>query len=276
MQITDSHHIFGTEQREGYIAIPELDRSKPSALQFIKLANLNIVLDKPTAFLYVDGFTTSQAEAGLNKCDGKYRPAVKSGSANAMHEWLYTFDNNHLVEYANIISSTCASSLQAVYEADVLLQTTNIEEVIVIGCERTTPDTVRLFKELRIPLQCGDGFFYMRLSAGTQIRDIKWKYTFHNNPFQFLPSDLDNLIPEYKIDHIKLHATGSDSNTKAEYNLSQLGNIVEYKSTIGHTQGVSALLETCMALRDPTVYEGLIMVTANGFGGFYGSFVVEK
>lgn len=276
MQITDSHYIIGTEQREGYVAIPELDRYKPSALQFIKLANIDITLTKKTAFIYVDGFSTSQSESGLNTCEGRFRPAVKSGSGYSMHEWVYTFKNKELLQYASILSSTCASSLQAVYEANILLLTTDIEEVIVIGSERITPDTIRLFKELRIPLDCGDGFFYIKFSNGNQIRDINWKYAFNKNPFFFSSDTLDTLIPDYKVDYIKLHGTGSVSNDNAELNLSNIATPIRYKPLIGHTQGISCLLETCMMLNDPDVKEGSVMVTANGFGGFYGSFVVEK
>ena len=86
---------------------------------------------------------------------------------------------------------------------------------------------------------------------------------------------LDTLAPDHPVDFVKLHGTGTASNTLAENNLAALGIPVVYKNIIGHTQGVSSLLETCMVLDDPEI-SGNILVTANGLGGWYGCFTLIK
>jgi hypothetical protein len=67
MHIIETVHIAGSLLKDKQVIIPELDRDKPSTPQFIDLANLNIRLTKPTAFIYVDGTAISQSEAGLGK-----------------------------------------------------------------------------------------------------------------------------------------------------------------------------------------------------------------
>lgn len=281
MQIVDYKYIAGTDRFPGYIAITELDRYKPAALQFIKLADLNIELTRPTAFLYIDGFSISPSDCGLNSSDiDNYMPALKAGSAYSAHEWIHTFKNKEHLVKVDIMSGTCAAGIQALYEAKCLLDLQKVEEVIIIGGERITADTIRLFHELRIPVTCGDGFVYMKLERsipGIDITDIKWKYAFNRNPFAFTRETLDTLKPEYWkiIDYVKLHGTGTLSNETAEAGLAELGKPLKYKDQIGHTQGVSALLETCIVLDDPDIM-GKILVTANGVGGFYGAFTLIK
>jgi hypothetical protein len=276
MRIIDYKSFHGSEKREGYIAIPELHRTQSSVKQFIKLADLDITLTRPTAFLYVDGFSMSPSESGLNTSNvDNYHPVIKSGAAYIAHEWIYTFKNREHLVKVDIMSGTCAAGIQALYEAQRLLWEGEVEEVIIIGGERTTEDTMRLFKELRIPVTCGDGFAFMRLEMGYDITNVVWKYAFSKNPFMFRKEDLDTLAPGYHIGYVKLHGTGTAANTEAESGLAKLATPIIYKDSIGHTQGVSALVETCMLLDDPKI-RGRILVTANGLGGFYGAFLLTK
>ena len=78
---------------------------------------------------------------------------------------------------------------------------------------------------------------------------------------------------DYPVDFVKLHGTGTTSNTEAEFGLSQLGGNILLKPDIGHTQGISSLLETCIVIDDIYV-EGKVLCTANGFGGYYGAFTL--
>ena len=276
MHISEFKYVKGTVKEDGYVAIPELKRDRPSVGQFIKMANLDIVLTRPTAFLYVDGFLVSQADNGMREPARVSKSAImKSGTSYIAHEWVHTFKNKEHLKHVNMITSTCASGVQAVWEAKALLNSGMVEEVIIIGAERITDSTISLFKELRIPITCGDGFAYMRLCNGKGINDPVWKYTYQQNPFYFPKEVLDTLIPEYPVDYVKLHGTGTPSNTEGESGLAGIGIPLTYKQDIGHTQGVSALLETCMVLDDPKI-KGRILVTANGLGGFYGSFLVVK
>ncbi len=167
------------------------------------------------------------------------------------------------------------------YEAERLLRTTLIEEVIIIGGERTTEDTIRLFKELRIPVQCGDGFFYMKLSNDIdhwdkpEVGPVDWRFTYQRNPFYFPRDIIDKLIPAKPVDYVKLHGTGTPSNTAAEAGLAAIATPIIYKPLIGHCQGISCLLETCLVLDDENI-SGKVLVTANGLGGFYGAFTLTK
>lgn len=276
MQIIDYKYIHGSEQQPGYIAIPELKRLRPSATQFIKLANLDITLTRPTAFLYIDGFSVSPSDSGLSFTETKnYAPAIKGGVGNTAHSWVHTFKGKEHLVKVDIISSTCAASIQAIYEANQLLYSGIVDEVILIGGERITDETLRLFRELKIPLTCGDGFAYMRLGRGSGIDDCKWKYAYNRNPFTFEREVIDTLIPEYPVDFVKLHGTGTETNNAAEAGLEEIGTPIKYKPRIGHTQGISGLVETCMALEDDRL-RGTILVTANGLGGFYGAFTLTK
>lgn len=276
MHISEFKYFRGTEPEDGYVAIPELKRNRPSVGQFIKMAELDIVLTRPTAFLYVDGFQVSQADNGMREATQVSRSAIiKTGTSYIAHEWIHTFKNKEHLKHVNLISSTCASGIQAVWEAQCLLETGAVEEVIIIGAERITDSTLALFRELRIPLICGDGFAYMRLTRGEGLGNAVWKYTYQQNPFYFSREVLDTLIPDYPVDFVKLHGTGTPSNTLAEAGLASIATPITYKQDIGHSQGVSALLETCMVLDDPEI-TGKILVTANGLGGFYGSFLVTK
>jgi len=279
MQIVDYRYIKGTERRDKYIAIPELNRLKPSARQFIALASIDIVLSQPTAFLYIEGFSIAQSDCGLNPVDTKnYMPSLKAGSSYIAHEWVQSFKNKEHLVRLDLLSGTCAAGIQAVYEADRLLNEGKVKEVIIIGGERTTPDTIRLFKELGIRIMCGDGLVYMRLTkqeGGMQIVAPEWKFAYSQNPFSFTEESLNTLIPYYNVDYVKLHGTGTKSNTNAEAGLAKIATNVTYKDEIGHTQGVSALLETCMVIDDDSI-EGNILVTANGVGGFYGAFSLLK
>jgi hypothetical protein len=277
MRIIDYSYIKPTERRPGYIAIPELKRDKPSAIQFVKLAKLDVNLTRPTAFLYITGVSMAPSEFGLNTHNTVSQcPVVKSTAAFSAHEWIYTFKNKEHLIHVDSISGTCAAGIQAVSKAYDLLYSNAVDEVIIIGGDRITLETLRLFKELNIPITCGDGFVYMRLDRGSkQITDVKWKYQFNRNPFVFTEETINKLSPGYPVDYVKLHGTGTEVNTAAELGLSKLGRNLTYKSLIGHTQGVSALLETCLVLDDHSI-TGTTLVTANGLGGFYGCFTLKK
>ena len=276
MRISEYKYIKGTELRDGYFAIPELHRTRPSVAQFKKLADLNIVLDKPTAFIYVDGFTFSQSDHGLAPSMTSVKiPQIKTGVSYITHEWVYSFEGKEHLSHVSMVASTCAAGIEALHKANYLLESGTVDEVIVIGGQRTTGDTLKLFSELRIPVTCGDGFVYMKLTKGEGVSDIQWKFTYQNNPFFFPQKVLDTLIPGYPVDFVKLHGTGTNSNAEAEAGLAKIATPITYKQDIGHTQGISPLIETCMVLDDPKV-TGKILVTANGLGGYYGAFLLEK
>lgn len=279
MQISEYSYRVGTEKREGYFAIPELKRDVSSANEFINLAALDIDVSKNTGFIYVDGFTVSQAESGVGKSiSTRYMVAVCSGSSYIMHKWISSFKNPENLVCTEIVNGTCASGIQAIKKAEEWLESGKCEEVIVIGGERTSQDTLRLFKELKIDIMCGDGFVYLKLNnkhKSNSISNVNWKFAYNRNPFYFSKDQINTLIPDTPVDYVKLHGTDSPSNTEAESDLENIGIPIKYKKSIGHTQGISSLLETCIAMDDASI-KGKVLVTANGFGGFYGSFTLTK
>lgn len=275
MQIIDYSYLHGTSIRDGIVHIPELIRDKPATPQFIELACLNIELTAPTAFIYIAGTQVDQSESGLTKSTDVYCPAIKNTTPYVAHQWASTFKNIEFLTSMEVVNGTCASAIHAIHKAHQIFREGIVMHVIIIGHERITPDTVRLFKELGIKITCGDGFVYMKLGKGIDISKPVWNWAYNSNPFTFTRETLDNLIPTYKVGYVKLHHTGTASNTLAETGLAQLATPLSYKHQIGHTQGISALLETCLILDDPMI-RGRILVVANGLGGYYGSFTLTK
>ena len=191
------------------------------------------------------------------------------------HQWASTFKNKEFLVSMEVTNGTCASAIQAIYRAHQIIESNEAKEVVIIGHERISPDTLRMFKECGIPILCGDGFVYMKLGVGHVISKPSWYWTYNANPFMFTRTDLEKLVPYYKVGYVKLHGTGTPSNEAAERSLELLATPLRYKHIIGHTQGISALLETCLVLDDPTI-RGRILVVANGLGGYYGSFTLTK
>jgi hypothetical protein len=277
MQIIDYSYLHGTSIRDGIVHIPELIRDKPATQQFIELTNLNIKLTCGTAFIYIAGTQVDQSESGLVRGGEKMFTAIKGTTPYIAHQWASTFANKELLVSTEVVNGTCASAIQAIYRANQILNVPDngINEVIIIGQERITPDTIRLFRELGIRITCGDGFVYMKLGIGYDIGMPQWRWAYNDNPFMFTRYTLSALIPHYKVGYVKLHGTGTQSNDEAEADLAELATPLRYKSEIGHTQGISALLETCLVLDDPMI-RGRILVVANGLGGYYGSFTLTK
>ena len=279
MQIVEYKYITPTIDRGEYIAIPELDRKDTTVNQFISITELKIPTNKPTGIILIEGFSIAQSESGIKPSKSEENVVtVKTGSSYALHKWIGQTTNPDNVVYATIVSSTCASGIEAIYVADKLLNKGVCEEVVIIGSERTTEDTISLFKELRIPVVCGDGFVYMKLAKGDYVNTItkpRWLYSYNKNPFVFRKQTLNNLIPNSPVDYIKLHGTGTKANDLAESDLEKIALPLKYKCIIGHTQGISSLIETCLVLSDKSIF-GNILVVANGFSGFYGSFILNK
>jgi hypothetical protein len=277
MQIVDYKYRYGTELREGYYAIPELNRKRPSINEFMKLMDLDVTLTHSTAVIHINGVSISSSDTSLTPVEIRnYVPVIKGTAGFQAHAWCGSFKNTQYIQHVESISGTCAAGIEAIYKAKKLLK--KVDEVIIVGGERISPDTLRLFKELKIPLICGDGFVFMRLKNkwdGNHIRNTSWGWEYNPNPFVFESDALRSLIPIEKVDYIKLHGTGTEANTAAEARLAKIAKPLIYKDKIGHTQGISALVETCMVLDDPEIM-GKILVTANGLGGYYGAFTLHK
>ena len=244
----------------------------------------NIALDRPTAIIYAAGVGISQSEArDVTSINERYTGSVnyqkstmvvREISAYMLHKWIGSMNSEHVV-YATVNSNTCASSMHAIYEAEQLLKAGVVEEVVVIAEERTSFNTIRIFKEHSIPLVVGDGIAVMRFwnEEGPEVTDCKWGYRYDRNPFGVSEEGYKSVCSD-NWDYVKIHGTGTGNNSAAEEWI-PIDKRVEYKSQIGHTQGASALIELCMALDDDKL-TGRIQCLASGLGGFYGGCVLCK
>lgn len=277
MRVIDYKYIIGTEHGGNLVAIPHLDRDKLATRQFIDMAELDIELTKPTAFFYLAGNTVNQSEADVRKGNDLYAPAIKTVVSSCAHQWISTFKNIEHLVWMETVEGTCAAGINAIYKAHRMVHNvySDVQEAIIIGHERITPSILRSFEELGMSMLCGDGFAYMRLGQGHDIAPPEWKWAYNPNPYVFEKETLNTLIPDYRVGYVKLHGTGTQANNAAEADLEKLATPLKYKPLIGHTQGLSALLETCMVLDDPNI-RGRILVTANGYGGYYGAFTLTK
>ena len=287
MFVIDYFYKVPTVDKNDHIEIEGINREDYATDQYRRIAP-TIKLTKPTAVLYAGGASISQSEnRNASNVPDKYAGTVsyqdsqifiKEINAYSMHKWIGDMKNNEFVVYASINGNSCASSMYSLYEAERLLNNDEVEEVIIIAEERTSFNTIRIFKEHYIPLTVSDGLAIVRLSKSDngnniEITDTKWKYEWNRNPFGVTKKGY--LTIDNKTDMVKLHGTGTPANNKAEEVLTTNKDSINYKSKIGHSQGASALLELCMAIDDENA-KGDILCVASGLGGFYGSCILHK
>ena len=285
MHIRDYYYIKPTIDCGDHMEIDGISREDYSVGQYIDIAP-KIVLDRKTAVLYAPGTGISQSESrdptqvneryigSVPLCNGGM--LVKELTAYHVHRWIGEMENRELVSYTNINNNACASSMYSLYEAERLLRDDVVDEVIIISDERSSFNTIRIFKEHGIPLVVGDALVIVRLTKngnGHEITDTKWEYEWNRNPFGVTKTGY--LKVDEIADTVKTHGTGTANNSEAEQVLEKGRRVVSYKSEVGHTQGASALLELCMLLDDESV-EGKILCVASGLGNFYGSCILNK
>lgn len=198
--------------------------------------------------------------------------------------WYYTNRYARLLgnlDYVTISANTCADTMWAIHQARMLIEYEGFDEVVVVAEEVINKNTTLLFTQLGIDVPLGDGFVIAKFSNeqnGVEIKDTAWEFKMGSSPMSFdadgymkVVKKLEKWGPKY----VKSHGTGTTSNDKAEGEvIKYLGaEEIRYKDKIGHTQGVSALLEICMCIDDG--YEGTVLALASGAGGFYGGCIVE-
>lgn len=286
MFVKHYEYLLPTENCKDHIEIKGIDRTSYATPQYIDRIG-KITLERPTAVLYAGGVGITQAESRqLEKINPRTAGSVeimpsgmliKEINAYCMHKWIGSMENNHLVKYANINTNTCASSMYCLYEAERLLETREVDEVVIIAEERTSFNTIRIFKEHGIPLIVADGMAIMvlqREETNIEISDTKWGYEYNRNPFGTTVSGYGQML-DTEYDSIKPHGTRTGNNDAAEAELVDGYKCYYLKDEIGHTQGVSALLEVCMLVtRGPT--NERVLCVASGLGGFYGRCVLHK
>ena len=284
MKIENYLYRYGTEQLVDRIAIPEIDNTEYMTCQYIDMLYdelAEIKAEGKVALLYVGGVAMHNAETseGFSKfrCSveaAPIGPVIKRISAYMMHQYAGILVKNNNIVYANINGNTCAGSIYALYEAEMLLTSGKVDSVIIIAEEKTSKDTLRIFKEHNIDLEVGEGFALVVLSNrkdGMQITDTKWEYEYDRNPFKVTEAGYNKVYTACDI--VKGHKTGTEQNDSAE--IAAFGEVIGYKDKIGHCQGASGLIELCMMIDDNNI-KGKALGVASGLGNFYGSYILHK
>lgn len=266
--------------------IPELERSGYMTPQYINLVQeylSTVILTGKVAFLYAAGVVLLASEARNTKDKQIYREraldssiCIKELAAYSMHKWIGSFNGKENIQYANINANTCASSMFSLYEAEQLLNQ-GFDQVVIVAEEKTSYNTIRVFDEHKIDLKIGEGLAIIHLGKATNpadedITNCQWSYEYNRNPFGVTSTGYAAVFNE--SDYINPHGTGTSINEDAESTVYGTIEQLRYKEQIGHTQGVSGLIEVCMIL-DENI-QGNVLCVSSGLGGFYGSCIIRK
>lgn len=266
-----------------YFVNDEIDRDEDEYASDIFLDNVDLAefkVNGKAALLYCIGPTDHHINARIIR-QGEDRV---SGMVVMSQSWYYASKYAKAVgdiSYMSISANSCADTMYATHQARMLIENEGFDEVVVVAEEIINKSTSLLFKQLGIDVKLGDGFVIAKLTkAETRVKvlDTAWEFKLGNSPMSF---DKDgymkvvNKLEKWEPEYVKTHGTGTPSNTEAEdYVLKYLeAKEIRFKDKIGHTQGVSALLEMCMCV--DSGYTGKILGLASGAGGFYGGCVIE-
>lgn len=187
------------------------------------------------------------------------------------------------VDYMSISANACASGLSAIHEARGLLDRGEYEEVVLYGEELTVDMQRLMFKQMKIDIEFASGAFIMKLSnkpSLLEIPDSVWKYDGGSHPFDVTVNGYDKVISplaHYQIDAAKGHFS-TYANDKAEEAVIeryfQDARKFRIKDEIGHSQGISAIIEMLYMVDNYKFNNALI--TSSGLGGFYGSCIIKR
>jgi len=262
---------------------PKLDVEGYMTPQYIDMLEEylgTIKLEGKCAVLYAGGVLLNASEARNTKKSGpklrrralKSSLAIKEVAAYSMHKWIGRLEGKENVQYASINGNTCASSMHSLYEAQQLIED-GFDQVVIIAEEKTSYNTLRVFDESRIDLTVGEGVVVIHLDKnGSDITDCKWSYEYNRNPFMVTESGYIKI--DSPSDYVNPHGTGTEVNERAETSVFGGRPQLRYKEKIGHTQGVSGLIEVCMVLDEDIA--GDVLCVSSGLGGLYGSCIVRK
>lgn len=266
--------------------VEALDRQGYMTPQYINLVEEylgEIELTGKCAFLYAAGAAITASEARNAEDKGIYREKEKKSStvirelaAYGMHKWIGMVNGRSNIKYANVNANTCASSMHSLYEAEQLLSN-GFDMVMIVAEEKTAYNTLRIFDEHTIDIKVGEGLAIMVLGkasspADEDITDCKWSYEYNRNPFGVTYTGYKEVYTE--CEYVNPHGTGTDNNEMAENAVYGYTTQLRYKHKLGHTQGVSGLLEVCMVLDEDI--SGSVLCVSSGLGGFYASCILHK
>lgn len=283
----ESYKILSSDTK----LIDGIDRDGYMTPQFLKLAKEyleSIVTYGKTALLYAAGPAMHHSDArdvGNTTRDGSI--AVKSQIGYNVYNVARSCKNAK-IEYVSSNANTCASSMYSLHEASRLMQE-GYTDVIVFASDLVEASEELLFEQLGVEISCGDGLAVVHLTkdvTGRSILEISktaWVWNADRSPMAVSAEGYRKVLGELgvkEVDVVKAHGTGTTRNSEEELNainsMVKCTRVVSYKHRIGHTQGVSTLLELCMMIEDGDVEWQTGLVLASGLGGFYGGCVVRK
>lgn len=204
---------------------------------------------------------------------------IKSQSSVAAWSWAKRIPD---ISFVTINANTCASSMYSIFEAWQAIHSGALDEAIVIAEEWTEPLELLMFKQMGIDIVCGEGFCMLHFASLcdqplAEIESVCFRWLAESSPFgvseEGYRSVMSLVVDEGEmIDGVKMHASGTSANdiveTTAVTQMFPSAKTLEYKSRIGHTQGISSALELAMMVGDGI--EGKWLINAAGLGGFYG------
>lgn len=214
---------------------------------------------------------------------------------------------NQLGEFDYISSdgTSCVSSMHALFTADLLLKVGKLDTVVIISTDNAlAPEYLRIFGENGISKSLKEeddpNCHKFHLSQGVNVTvvtslpgDAKANLLgcsvaaeHHNTPLGIRPDGLgytraisealeDANVPAKAIDFIKPHATNTADNAIESTVIREIfGDIreVSYKERIGHTMGVSGLIETNLAIEEN---KGVFTSVSAGMGNVFAAAIVE-
>jgi len=282
-----------SEDNKAHI-ISSIDRSTymtQALLKFTHTYMKSIKAKKGTknAFLYPAGPVVHHSDGrNIGNLLSYSEIAIKSQAGLSLFTLAKRFPGIDF-DYASINGNTCASSLHSLHEAYDLIHNKNYDNVIIYAQDLVEKSQLLLFKQLGINIVCGDGVAAMHLTKEktdnsiAEVLDTSW--IFNNADTSPMSVSRDGYIKTLSelnlgnVDYVKPHGTGTGRNDIEEEQAIQelFGDIKKfyYKKDIGHTQGASAIIETCLVLDEMSSNETAVVI-ASGLGGFYGSAYIRK
>jgi hypothetical protein len=194
---------------------------------------------------------------------------------------------NSRVDYVERESSACASALVGMAKAKKLIDSNEFKDVLVIGDERISEQTVKVFIDMNIDVKAGDGFSAMHFTKNPpkdsyiKVSDTGIGFSYHPNPWLVSEEGYRKVIKTKDYECIKPHGTGTDVNEEAEAPFCKDKRVIvspeglKYKEKYGHMQGASAGVEICQMLHENDSLPRTLCLAA-GLGNFYAGLVIEK
>lgn len=236
--------------------------------------------DEPTILIYIGGATEHHSSS--RACVVKGVEIKKEESSNPIKAQIGYIAANLAKRLGNIVfldvdSNTCASSMSAMMKAEMYMNAGIASRVVVYGDEVTDPVQKWIFKVNNTGVTLGGGVCVMELRNGGEgynIGNVTMKRYDDGSPFTVSEEGYRSVLGQYlgkKYDVVKVHGSGTAQNNEAEGKAIadiDADKVVEYKSEIGHTQGISTMIEMCMMI-DREEFDTALVV-ASGLGNYYG------